>query len=300
MDLLQEAIADVNRVKELAYENAKQAIVETFQPRIQRMISSKLAEEEFDDMGLDGFGEEEPAVDAFPPEEEKVYEGQKYIESGDDGTPSANPGKAKNESELEEDFDALIKELEDELAGEEPAFVDDAPMPEDDTTIEALTRKLKEVECEQMPKPKEPKADGHVSEVARLRGVVTRLTQEKKDALRAVSTMKNAMNEVNLLNAKLMFSSKVMQKFDLTESQQVKILETFDRAKNLREVKLIYEAIQNNYRDKSGKRVVPQKPRPVTESASRPIRTTKKGPLTENYDFANRWKVLAGLRPINN
>jgi hypothetical protein len=44
-DLLKEAIADAKAVKETAIANAKLALEEAFTPRIQSMISSRLAEE---------------------------------------------------------------------------------------------------------------------------------------------------------------------------------------------------------------------------------------------------------------
>lgn len=317
-NLLQEAIADANRVKELAYENAKTAIEEAFQPRIQRMISSRLAEDDFEDelTGDPTAGMADPMAepdgDEFGGMEDDVpqFREGKYIDDGKDGVPAEDPGRNVNEDALDEDFNALIKELEDEMAAAsvspvpEDEFGDGAENP-DDVTIEAIARGLREAEkVEKMPQPKEPKADGSagpVSEVVRLRQTVSQLTREHKDALRALSTMKSAMNEVNLLNAKLMFSSKIMQRFDLTESQQVKILETFDRATSVREVKLIYTAIHENYQSRQRTRNNPKGrvvPGRVTESASRPIQAAKK-PVNESYDFANRWKVLAGLKPIN-
>lgn len=307
-NLLQEAIADANRVKELAYQNAKAAIEEAFQPRIQRMISSRLAEEEFEDepeadMALDlPVDDGMPMGDEMPPEEEEFNEG-KYIDDGDDGTPVEDPGASVNEGDLDEealdeDFEKLIKELESDMdADGDNVEVVDTMAENDDVTIESIAKGLEEAEkCKQEPQPPEPKADGSVKTIKELRNKLANLQKEHRDALRALSIMKTSMNEVNLLNAKLMYSSRVMQKFELSESQQVKILETFDRAKSVREVQLIYSAINENYQGRartSGKRI-----RPVNESASRSIKSPKRSTSNE-LEFAPRWKVLAGLRGIN-
>jgi len=44
-DLLSEAIADAKAVKETALANAKLALEEAFTPKLQSMISAKLAED---------------------------------------------------------------------------------------------------------------------------------------------------------------------------------------------------------------------------------------------------------------
>ncbi len=44
-DLLKEAIADAKAVREVALANAKLALEEAFQPRIQSMNATKLSEE---------------------------------------------------------------------------------------------------------------------------------------------------------------------------------------------------------------------------------------------------------------
>ena len=54
-DLLKEAIADAKAVKEVALANAKLALEEAFTPRLQSMLSKKLAEE------AEAEGEEESA-----------------------------------------------------------------------------------------------------------------------------------------------------------------------------------------------------------------------------------------------
>jgi len=114
-NLLQEAIADANKVKEIALENAKAAIEEVFSPKIQRMVSAKLAEDEFSDDDM--FASEEPEVPAedeeFPPM------GENYMDDGKNGTPdnplkdSPNPYMSLDDSvEIDEEFEKIIRELE--------------------------------------------------------------------------------------------------------------------------------------------------------------------------------------------
>ena len=106
--------------------------------------------------------------------------------------------------------------------------------------------------------------------------------------------MKNKINEVNLLNAKLLFSNKLFRNYELNESQKMKVIENFDRANNLREVKLVFSTLCESLTvSKTAKK------QNIKEGyASKPVRSTapKKEILSEGTALANRWKKLANLK----
>jgi len=79
----------------------------------------------------------------------------------------------------------------------------------------------------------------------------------------------------------------------MTPEKQVKILEAFDRAKTVREVKLVYATICESL-DKAQNSKSFGKSFGIVESASKPTRTIK-GNLNENYAFVSRWQELAGI-----
>jgi hypothetical protein len=317
-NLLQEAIADANKVKEIAYENAKAAIEEAFQPKIQRMISTKLAEEDYEE-------EMPPEMEPELAPEEEAMMGEEYIDDGKNGTPDnplKNDGDAQtglDEEEIDEEFDKIIRELEggidsiqekddayDEKAGNSKKNIGEMDMPVDgaeseeegddldNLNLEALIKKLEEEEFGMEPEP----AEAEDQPFDTMQAENARLKEENQQAFKALAEMKSTMNEVNLLNSKLMYSSKIIQSFDLTEVQQVKILETFDRANSVREVKLIYTTIGEHYRGKSRKSTK----KAVTESASRTIRTVKgnrRAKSEQLMEGAERWQIIAGLKPLN-
>ena len=110
----------------------------------------------------------------------------------------------------------------------------------------------------------------------------------KKKYLRA------KLNEVNLLNAKLLFSNKLFRTFGLTNEQKMKVVETFDRTKNLREIKLVYSTLAESF----GQR----KPSAVNESkrkgsSSKAVASTKpnKKVISEGEDLKARFKKLANI-----
>lgn len=117
-----------------------------------------------------------------------------------------------------------------------------------------------------------------------------------KEAYATIKFMRNKLQEVNLLNAKLLFANKLFRSNNLGNDQKLRVIETFDRAATVREVKLVYSTLAESlrYDAKTTKRV-----RKITEGlASRPSRTTKpasKPILSEGTVMANRFKKLAGL-----
>ena len=60
--------------------------------------------------------------------------------------------------------------------------------------------------------------------------------------------MRGKLNEVNLLNAKLLYTNKLFKKFELSEDQKLKVVESFDLTKNVREAKLVYATLGESFR----------------------------------------------------
>ena len=118
-------------------------------------------------------------------------------------------------------------------------------------------------------------------------------TEEKlEEAYATIRSLKSTLNEVNLLNAKLLFSNKLFRAHNLNESQKMRVIETFDRAQNVREIKLIYTTLAESMKAKTGTR------KRVTEGmASKPTAATKpaRKVISEGNDMANRFKKLANL-----
>ena len=192
----------------------------------------------------------------------------------------------------EEDLDQMIAELEDEMATEEES--------EEETVMESLRRRSKMKTGRKLTKEStfawgdedyDTQDDfGKVlSENRQLKRQLQGAKRHLQEAYKAIGTQKKAINEVNLLNSKLLFLTKITSKHQLTPQKQVKILEAFDRAQTVREVKLVYATISESL-SKDSK----AKARGITESASRPARSVGKT-LNEQYEFAPKWKKLAGI-----
>jgi hypothetical protein len=121
---------------------------------------------------------------------------------------------------------------------------------------------------------------------------VEELQAELKETREVVQFMRDKLNEVNLLNAKLLFSNKLFRAYGLNNNQKLKVVETFDRTKNLREVKLVYATLAESFKKPTSKLVESK------GSSSKPVRSTKPAKqevLSEGQELRNRFKKLANI-----
>ena len=120
---------------------------------------------------------------------------------------------------------------------------------------------------------------------------VSELKSDLAEHRSVIETLRGKLNEVNLLNAKLLFTNKLFRKHGLNNEQKMKVVEQFDRASNLREVKLVYSTLGESFGARKNE---------INESkgsASKPIASTKpeKEVITESSDLRDRFKKLANL-----
>ena len=327
-DLLKQAIADANAVKETALANAKIALQEAFAPRLERMLATKLTNEIDGEEEIDATGEE--ALDAAP---EADMEMDADVEGGDefnwvDNDLSAEVGGNTYDFEV-----GMAGGEEEELGGEElPA--EEMPMSDDemdaeynegynhdDLDLQEIIRELEGDMDMEMPEAEMPEdeltAEGYDDESdMNIDEIIESILREEDDAddetpvneeedamavkeeelaeaYRTVKKLTSIINEVNLLNAKLLYTNKLFRNFELTEAQKMKVIENFDRSVNTREVKLVFTTLAESFsRPVTKKRVVKE------SYASKATATTapKKAPiLNEGFEQAERWKKLAGL-----
>jgi hypothetical protein len=120
-----------------------------------------------------------------------------------------------------------------------------------------------------------------------------KVTEELEEAYDVIKFLRSKINEVNLLNAKLLFSNKLFRNHSMNENQKMKVIENFDRAANLREVKLVFATLSESFNLNTSRTK-----RSIKESyASKSSASTapSKKVISEGNDLAARWKKLANL-----
>lgn len=115
--------------------------------------------------------------------------------------------------------------------------------------------------------------------------------KELEEAKKAINTMRAELQEVNLLNAKLLYVNKLWKAKSLNESQKVKVLNAFDRATTVKEAENIFKTLSES--------LVAPKKADLKESmgfASKPIGSAPAKPIVEADSMVERWKTLAGIK----
>ena len=112
-----------------------------------------------------------------------------------------------------------------------------------------------------------------------------------KEALDEINALKVELNEVNLLNAKLLYTNKVFKSKNLSEDKKVKVLKAFDKASTVKEAKVIFETLNEGLVSKPEAKVRPQ----GSASKATGTITEVKKPIIESNDVYNRMRKLAGL-----
>ena len=275
-NLLKEAIADAKAVRETALENAKIALEEAFTPRLQSMLSKKIQSE----MEKEGEHEDEEDVD------ERMHD-----EDEDDVEERMKDEDEDEEDKVDEnDVSSAIGSADnkvDKKAGDSTDIgnADKAKHTEsvdEDIDLDEVLKALSEEDEEEEEKESTDEVSKLESELAEHRDVVKYL--------------RTKLNEVNLLNAKLLFTNKLFRAFGLSNDQKMKVVETFDRATNLREVKLVYSTLAESFGTKVEKKEIKES----KGSASKAVASTKSEKqeeiLTEGSELRDRFKKLAGIK----
>jgi hypothetical protein len=116
------------------------------------------------------------------------------------------------------------------------------------------------------------------------------LEAELAEAMSTIESLKSELNEINLLNAKLLYTNKIFKAKNLNENQKVKVLSSFDKAKTVGEVKMVFETLNEGI--KVSKNTIKEN----LGSASKAMVTPNaKKPIVESNEAFLRMQKLAGL-----
>ena len=323
--IFSEAIAEAKAIRETAMVNAKLALEEAFAPRIQEMMNKKLSSmaeddelgerftgkngemtsndgDDSDDAGaMEEISLEELLAELESLEENELEEEHSYSEKDGSVDPGVNdPYMEENQIfEEAEDDDTVgeitvedLKELirtavADVLGGTEGEEGEEETSEEEETeeTEEETELSLEEILAEL-------EEDMDAEEAENFSNMAT--NEELEEAMNTIAQLRSELNEVNLLNSKLLYVNKLFKSKNLTEAQKVKVINAFDRAETVKESKNIYETLQESLTASTTSNTKSQ----IKESlsfASKASGVADRKPIVENNDFVARMQKLAGI-----
>ena len=220
--------------------------------------------------------------------------------------------EAGEEFEVEDDME-MDGEMEDEESVEDEVEVDEIMEGEDEIeerlgTIndpdsrephgnleeekmdEGIMSKLKDMSEETMMKLFGVKSVGELMSAIANASPINKESVMEEDIMEEVNALKAELHEVNLLNAKLLYTNKIFRAKNLSENHKVKVLEAFDKAETVKEVKLVFETLNGELKEKTT----------IKEnlgSASKPLGVApSKQPIVEVDSQVARWQKLAGIK----
>ena len=224
--------------------------------------------------------------------------------------------EADEESEDDMDLEAIIRELEAQLgddeevseeeseeenpyaANENLADGSEAGTDKGETPKVVVTNEeadSDEVDLEEILR--EMEADMKGDEEKMDEAEETEKDKEIEEAYKTIKSLQRTINEVNLLNAKLLFANKLFRAHNMTNEQKIKVIETLDRTKSVREVKLVFSTLAENFKytsiNKNAKKTIKE------GIASKVVKSTKpavaRTVISESAQISDRFKKLAGI-----
>jgi len=236
--------------------------------------------------------------------EEGMHDGEKSPRRDDDD----------DEEDMDEgeelDLEAVIKELEEELdeagdPGDEEESVNEEEITEGDDEEEKVDEEVVNEDEEDLEEQSTSSGIGKGTGVkqasasdeedpgkGKTHESVEAIQSELNEYKEAVVFLKDKLHEVNILNAKLLYTNKLFKEYALSNDQKLKIVETFDRAQTTREIKLVYTTLAESFTgEKNEKKEV------VKEFASKKSGGTapSKKIISEENQVADRFRKLAGI-----
>ena len=221
----------------------------------------------------------------------------------------------------EDDFDLeeIIRELEQELDGkndpmtEEEEKVEEAEKSENyheekpeavaegDEKAEPVSEEDEEIDLDEILREMgygdDEKTEGEEEIEEGADEEKAELQADLEEAYKVIKSLKSTINEVNLLNAKLLYTNKLFRSYDLTNEQKHKVVETLDRTQNVREVKLVFSTLAESMKIGGTAKKVKQQTKMNESFASKKVASTApKTIIAESNSMAERFKKLANIK----
>jgi len=125
------------------------------------------------------------------------------------------------------------------------------------------------------------------------------MAEELEETKKALETVRGELNEVNLLNSKLLYVNRIFKANTLDEAQKLRVVESLDKAGSAKEAKLIYETIKDTFNiSKNNKRTPKKSIKEGLGMASKAVGTStapKKEVISESNNMVARFQKLANI-----
>jgi hypothetical protein len=331
---LKDAIAEAKTIRETALAQARLVMEEAFTPHLQTILAAKLNEleedEESQQSGADSAMEETLDLEALLAEADDEEAGEEAGEEApeDEAGEDVESEEDKDITEMSpeeveeyirqiaaEEFEKLETEQGEEIPGEEGGEEIDldaelgAEEAGDDEEIN-LDEMMDDMADEEIDENDinidELLAEFGLSEESdyqrfgddedeEIPGYTAKMEEDLAHALATIDELRSSLQEVNLLNAKLLYMNKVFKGQNLTESQKIQVVKTFDKAESAKEAKLVYESLISTFVKKEEKSPIKESLGFASKASGMITGTKNSNAVIDSDAQVARWAKLAGL-----
>ena len=328
--LLEQAIIDAQALKEAAIKNAETAILNKYSSDIKEAVESLLEQEDDEEAVADIESDESESLqDSIPMglEADEVSADQEIVLSMEElkdmaETLAAAEGDLMGDQEshedlaadMETDIEAPSLAMDNEVAAvpieatlEEEIEIDDIEQIIEELVVdidpqmsgwagtpEPIMRYKEEMRLAQLSA-----TEAH-EENMELVAAKDRLsednTQMKAQLIKmgdALKTLKESFDKVNLSNARLLYTNRVLTNNSLNERQKSKIVEALSNADSINDAKVIFETLESAVGSVTGK----ARPQSLRETIERPTATLPRREVRKQHSpVTDRMQILAGIK----
>jgi hypothetical protein len=279
--------------KEAAHETKDSTMDEIDEASLEEILA-ELEELSGDDKVEEGEKSEDHMMEAEDEESEEETE-----DDSEEGETEESDEDTSEEDEVEDDtkiIDITLGDLKqvlqsvmggsaevdmEDLGGEESTEeTDEESIKMDEVDLDEILAELDKSKKKEDEKKSEEKEEKMKKEEAK----------KLQEAHKTINILRDELNEVNLLNAKLLYMNKIFKSKNLSESQKINVVSALDRASNVKEAKNIYETLKETLHSKKSQ---------IQESrgfASNPAGVAPKKVIVEADAFVSRWQKIAGIK----
>ena len=122
------------------------------------------------------------------------------------------------------------------------------------------------------------------------------MKDELNEAIKVIKYQRGKLNEVNVLNSKLLYVNKLFKAFNLTENQKIKVVDSLDQADNTKEARIIYNTLNETFNSVKTQLKESIKPRSFASKATGIITENKTRRAQPVDDTIARFKKLANIK----
>ena len=139
----------------------------------------------------------------------------------------------------------------------------------------------------------EEKLQGMLAKLQETKGKLKKSVELNVKLKEGFEMLTKKAGEINLLNARLLYTNKTLGNSSLNERQKNQIAESISRASSVEEAKTIYSTLLKSTASVSEKRTAPQSLTEALNKSPSPFLPRKQTQIDPTMD---RWKTLAGIK----